>query len=139
MGVAPYLLSDSLNGVVAQRLVRATCPHCAAPHRADAALLAEAGLGELADWTFSKGAGCDQCHRSGYVGRLGIFEVMEVTPELRGMIYRKLSSENIRVEWLQRGGMTLRQEALLLAKAGKTTIEEALSATFSDNAVKQAA
>jgi type IV pilus assembly protein PilB len=139
MGIAPYLLSDSLNGVVAQRLVRAVCPQCAAPCKADRALLAENGLMELADFSFSRGAGCDHCHGSGYSGRVGIYEVMEITPELRSMIHRRVSSEEMRIQWQKQGGLTLRQEALLLAKTGKTTLEEALSATYSDSPVGQPA
>jgi type IV pilus assembly protein PilB len=139
MGVAPYLLSDSVNGVVAQRLVRAVCPHCAATYKADRAILAESGLLELADWPFTRGAGCDQCHKSGYIGRVGIYEVMEVTPMLRSMIHRKLPTDEIRAQWQKEGGVTLRQEALLLAKSGRTTLEEALGATFSDSVPAQAA
>jgi type IV pilus assembly protein PilB len=139
MGVAPYLLSDSINGVVAQRLVRAVCPHCAATYKADRAILEEAGLLELADWPFTRGAGCDQCHKSGYIGRVGIYEVMEVTASLRSMIHRKLPTDEIRTQWQKEGGVTLRQEALLLAKSGRTTLEEALSATFSDSVPAQSA
>jgi type II secretory ATPase GspE/PulE/Tfp pilus assembly ATPase PilB-like protein len=139
MGVAPYLLSDSVNGVVAQRLVRAVCSHCAAAYRADRAILEDSGLLELADWPFTRGAGCDQCHGSGYLGRVGIYEVMEVTPPLRSMIHRKLPTDEIRLQWQKEGGVTLRQEALLLAKSGRTTLEEALGATFSDSAPAQPA
>ena len=70
---------------------------------------------------------------------MGIYEVMEVSPQLRTMIHRKFSTEDIRAQWIKEGGVTLRQEALLLAKSGKTTLEEALSATFSDNAPNQSA
>jgi type IV pilus assembly protein PilB len=139
MGVAPYLLSDSINGVVAQRLVRAVCPHCATTYQADRSILEESGLLDLADWPFTRGAGCAQCHGSGYLGRVGIYEVMEVTQKLRSMIHHKVSTDDIRIQWQKEGGVTLRQEALLLAKSGRTTLEEALGATFNDNVPEQSA
>ena len=132
MGLAPYLLADALNAVVAQRLVRTICPNCAAPYKPDPAMLAQAGVPELADVPLLKGVGCDQCHNSGYAGRVGIYEVMEVTRELRGMIHRKTSTEEFRTEWQKQGGLTLRQEGMLLVRSGKTTFEEVVSVTYSD-------
>ncbi|MCG3180423.1 MAG: hypothetical protein BIFFINMI_02784 [Phycisphaerae bacterium] len=132
MGVEPYLLSGSINGVVAQRLVRKVCVNCAAEQRPDPAVLADAGLPGDATGTWVRGAGCDQCHGSGYAGRVGIYEVMEITPALRTMIHQRLSAEEFRKRWQCDGGLTLRQEGLLLARGGVTTLEEVLGATHSD-------
>ncbi|MDD4891698.1 MAG: ATPase, T2SS/T4P/T4SS family [Phycisphaerae bacterium] len=132
MGVEPYLLSGSLNGVVAQRLVRKVCANCATEYSPDATVLADAGLTGDARHAWTRGAGCDQCHGTGFAGRVGIYEVMEVTPALRTMIHQRLSADEFRREWQKDGGLTLRQEGLLLARNGLTSLEEVLGATHSD-------
>jgi type IV pilus assembly protein PilB len=132
MSVQPYLLSGALVGVVAQRLVRAVCPHCAAPYQPGAQTLRDAGLTDLGGRAFSHGTGCDSCHRTGLHGRAGVYEVMEITPELRTLIHKRVATEELRTAWQRTGGLTLRQESLLAAMAGRTTLEEALAAVQSD-------
>ena len=132
MGVEPYLLSGAVNGVLAQRLVRKVCANCAAPYVPDGAVLEAAGLGHEPPRNYTRGVGCDRCHRSGFAGRMGIYEILEVTPSLRDMIHQRLSPQEIRRRWQSGGGLTLRSEGILLAKSGMTPLEEVLAATHSD-------
>jgi type IV pilus assembly protein PilB len=134
MGVEPYLLSGALIGVVAQRLVRKICSNCATSYHPDAVTLRDAGLDDGGKWLLHRGAGCDQCQGTGYKGRMGIYEVIEVTPELRTMIHQRAATQVLRQKWQEQGGLTLRQEGLPLALNGKTTLEELLSVTFAENA-----
>jgi len=131
MGVEPYLLSGAINGVVAQRLARSICANCAGSYEPDKTTLLAAGLAGRSDLTFYRGSGCDHCHKTGFQGRFGIYEVMEITPPLRNMIHQRLSADDFRGEWKKQGGLTLREEGLLLATAGKTMLEEVLSVTHS--------
>ncbi len=131
MDVEPYLLSSALNGVVAQRLVRMACTNCLTTYNPEENVLADAGLADKAGRSFSRGAGCSQCHDSGFHHRLGIFEVMEATPELRRMIHKGASSQELCAQWRKQGGLTLREEGLLVALEGKTSLEEVLTVTHS--------
>ncbi len=133
MGIEPYLLSGAMNGVVAQRLVRTVCPNCLETYQPDECYLKSAKLGDRAPQTFNRGAGCSQCYDSGFAGRAGIYEVMEVGPELRRMMRRDVSSQELREQWLKLGGTTLREEGVLAAIDGRTSLEEALSVTHSED------
>ena len=133
MGIEPYLLSGALNGVIAQRLVRTVCPNCLETYRPDETYLKEACLGDNAPRTFNRGAGCSHCYDSGFAGRAGIYEVMEVGPELRRMMRRDVSTQELREAWLQLGGTTLRDEGVLTAIEGRTSLEEALSVTHCED------
>ena len=132
MGVEPYLLSSAINGVLAQRLARTICTHCWTPYEPDEILLKEAGLGHLKGKKFVRGEGCAKCHNSGYKGRLGIYEVMEATNSIRRLVHKGVSAHEIRDCWSEEGGLTLRQEGLLLAESGKTTLEEVLNVTHNN-------
>ena len=129
MGVEPYLLSSAINGVLAQRLARTVCKHCKVPYDPDEVFLDEAGLGDLKGQKFVRGEGCAKCHNSGYKGRVGIYEVMEATSSIRRLVHKGVSAHEIRDRWCEDGGLTLRQEGLLLAREGKTTLEEILNVT----------
>src|SRR5207245_7581532 len=98
MGIEPYLLSSALNGAVAQRLARTICPSCATKYYPAEHVLADAGLSDQTGRAFRKGAGCPQCHDSGCKGRIGIYEVLEVTPELRRMVHRSAATHELRAE-----------------------------------------
>jgi len=132
MGVEPYLLAGALNGVVAQRLVRTVCPSCIEAYYPEQDVLADAGLLDEAGRAFSRGAGCPQCHESGFLGRTGIYEVLEIGPDLRRMIPKGVSSQEIRDTWQETGGVTLQDEGLMVALDGRTSLEEALSVTHSE-------
>ena len=88
MNVEPYLVSSALNGVVAQRLARTICSACATKYYPDPETLRDAGLEARAGQVFRKGSGCAKCHDSGFQGRMGVYEVMEVTPAMRRVIHR---------------------------------------------------
>ncbi|MBT3200749.1 MAG: Flp pilus assembly complex ATPase component TadA [Phycisphaerales bacterium] len=133
MGVEPYLLSSALNGVLAQRLARTICPHCKSEYVPDDIFLEQAELDGLKGRTFFKGKGCSRCHKSGYKGRVGIYEVMESSNAIRRLVHKGVSPHEIRDQWSRDGGLTLRQEGLLLAEDGKTTLEEILNVTHSNS------
>ncbi len=134
MEVEPYLLSAALNGVVAQRLARTICPSCSTSYYPSEQVLEDAGLQHMAGRPFRKGAGCATCHDSGCKGRMGIYEFMEVTPELRRLIYAGAPKHQLRSLLSSQNQLSLRQEGVKLAVAHLTSIEEILSVTKIDDA-----
>jgi len=133
MGIEPYLLSGALNGVAAQRLTRIVCDSCATEYSPTENVLRDAGLDEKADHVFRRGEGCEKCHESGFRGRAGIYEVMELTTDIRRMIHRAAPSHELRAKLRQAGYLTLREEGVLMAKEGKTTLEEVLNVTHGES------
>lgn len=133
MDIEPYLLSSALNGVLAQRLARTVCPSCATKYYPAENVLRDADLPSNTNQVFHKGVGCQQCHNSGFRGRTGIYEVMEITPELRRLIHGAAPSHAIRKELKKQGVLTLREEGVLSALAGGTSLEEVLFVTHSDD------
>ncbi len=129
MGIESYLLSSALNGAVAQRLARTICASCATKYYPSAEALADAGLEDHMGRSFRKGAGCVSCHDSGFQGRLGVYEVMEVTPELRRLIHRGSPTHELRERIKRSGGLNLREEGVLVALEGRTSLEEILRVT----------
>ena len=138
MGIEPYLLSSALNGVVAQRLARGICGACATKYYPLEKELNDAGIGDKVGRSFRKGSGCPQCHDSGFQSRFGIYEVMEVTPELRRMIHRACPSHELRAEFRKFGGRTLRDEGVVAAVEGRSSLEEVLRVTINDDVEAQA-
>lgn len=133
MGIEPYLLSSALNGVVAQRLCRTVCPHCSTKYYPTKEALADAGVFEdLSGRSFRKGAGCQQCHNSGFRGRGGIYEVMEVEGDIRRMVHRGSPSHELRERMRHVGQLTLREEGLRVALDHRSSLEEVLRVTHSD-------
>jgi len=132
MTVEPYLLSGVLNGVLAQRLARTVCSGCATKYFPAENVLHDAGLQGNIPQSFRRGAGCDQCHNSGYRGRTGIYEVLEVTDALRRLIHQAAPAHELRDKMQETGFLTLREEGIQLALRGKTTLEEALSVTHTE-------
>jgi len=129
MGVEPYLLSSALNGVVAQRLARTICQSCRTKYFPTEQMLQDASIPSMAGRAFQKGAGCQTCHDSGFQGRAGIYEVMEVTPPMRRLIHVGAGTHEYREMLRKLGYKTLREEGVLLAIEGKTSLEEALRVT----------
>ncbi|GHS98445.1 type II secretion system protein E [Synergistales bacterium] len=127
MGVAPFLVSASLSGVIAQRLVRKLCPFCREEYEMPSALCDTLNLplGTMA-W---KAVGCSEC-RQGYKGRKGIYEIMMVDDELRKLILDGVSNIVLRDAAIKKGMKTLRQSGINNAIAGLTTIEEVLTTTL---------
>ena len=133
MGIEAYLLSSALNGVIAQRLARTVCPNCAAKYIPAQNVLEDAGLSDKPGRPFRKGAGCKDCHNSGFRGRAGIYAVMEVTADLRRLIHRAAPTHELRDALRKKGVLTLREEGVLLALDGKTSLEEVLAVTHSED------
>lgn len=134
MGIEPYLVASSLNLVVAQRLLRKICSNCKIPTKVHPEALREIGLSQekVKDWTFYKGAGCSECNGTGYKGRVGIYEVLTISPEIREMILNKAPLDEIRRKAIQQGMITLREAAILKLKRGLTTVEEVLRVTMEE-------
>ena len=132
MGVEPFLISATLESVVAQRLVRSVCPDCRVEFEPDEDMLME--LGPDADLvrgrTLSYGKGCDKCHHTGYRGRTGLFEIMTIDDEIRRLIEANSSIEELREAALTGGMRSLREAGLRAAAEGRTTIEEVLRETL---------
>jgi type IV pilus assembly protein PilB len=132
MGIEPYLLSSALNGVVAQRLARTVCPSCASKYIPAENVLFDAGLADKPGRPFRRGAGCKECHNSGFRGRAGVYAVMEVIDELRRLIHRAAPTHELREVLQKNGVLGLRAEGVLLAVDGKTPLEEVLAVTHSE-------
>jgi len=129
MGVEPFLVSSSIISVVAQRLVRKICPKCKSSYDASPALIKELKLQPGKNYTFYKGRGCRNCNETGYRGRMAIFEVLTINDKLRDFILERASLTHIRNEAMKNGMKTLRQDGLLKALKGLTTVEEVIHST----------
>jgi type II secretory ATPase GspE/PulE/Tfp pilus assembly ATPase PilB-like protein len=131
MGVEPFLVASSVVGLLSQRLVRTICTRCATPFVVNDELLAqlklETSAAELSG--AMKGAGCEQCGRTGYKGRVGIYELLRMDDDIRSAIIARSSAAAIRQIAMKKGMRTLREDALEKVKAGVTTIEEVMRVT----------
>ncbi len=128
MGIEPFLIASSAIGILAQRLARKICDRCKKPYTATPALLKSLGIAS-SDVTFYRGEGCTACKKTGYHGRVGFYELMDMTEAVRALIISKASSSAIKAAAAQAGFKTLRQAGLAKAAAGVTTIEEVLRVT----------
>ena len=131
MGVEPFMLTATLEAVVAQRLVRTICKECREPYEPDEELLLELGADAegLQGATFYFGKGCETCHHTGYKGRSGIFEVMMMDDDIRSQVLARESTDKIRDQARSTGMRTLRQSGLRAVTEGRTTVEEVLRET----------
>ena len=132
MDTEPFLLSSALAGVVAQRLVRRVCDRCKTSADVPRNLREELGL--PADARFLRGKGCVACGHGGYKGRVGVFEVLEMTDAIRERIHGRASGEEIARTARAEGMATLKDDALRKAALGLTTLDEALRVTAGDSA-----
>ena len=126
MGIKSFLVATSLQGVMAQRLVRTLCIHCKEPVNYDPQQLTEMGfeIDALTDFTFYKGKGCKNCNNIGYFGRMGVYELLDMNETLRDMVYRMAENDEIKKAARSFGMTTLKEDGLKKAKDGKTTVEE---------------
>lgn len=131
IGIPPYMLASSLTMILSQRLGRRLCPHCKTPAQYDRQTLLGAGFKEekLDSLKLFKAKGCSQCNGLGYRGRVGFFELMEVTNAVAEAIQAKASEEQLRKVALQEGMYTLREAGLQKAREGVTSLEEVLKRT----------
>ncbi len=126
MGIEPFLVASSVNLICAQRLVRRVCTKCKVPHPLPPQTLMDIGFTaeEAQTVTPMRGTGCDTCNNTGYKGRVGLYEVLEITDELRELILVGASALDIRKKGIEEGMITLRHSGLLKVKDGLTTTEE---------------
>jgi type IV pilus assembly protein PilB len=131
MGIEPFLVASSVNLICAQRLVRRVCKVCAEPMPLPAQTLTKVGFSheDAASVTPLKGRGCEKCNNTGFKGRVGLYEVMEVDDDIKELILVGASGLELRKKAVERGMITLRQSGLRKVKAGMTTIEEVLRET----------
>jgi general secretion pathway protein E/type IV pilus assembly protein PilB len=132
IGVKPFLVAASLRAVVAQRLVRKVCPQCQQPYVPSAVELRALGLRPEAGITFRRGTGCGACSGSGYLGRIGLFEIFVINEEIRQMIHEKAGVAQLRAKARELGMRTLREDGARKVIAGLTTMEEVVSITLGD-------
>lgn len=132
MGVDPYSFVSALNGVLAQRLVRISCPHCSTPYVPTEALLADSGLSveATAAFEFRASQGCGQCRGSGFKGRKAISEILNLNDEIRELIVAREPIRKIKDAARRNGTRYLREAALDLVASGETTLEEINRVTF---------
>jgi type IV pilus assembly protein PilB len=131
MGIEPFLVASSLNLVCAQRLVRRVCVNCKTNEDVPAAALEQIGFTpeDAKKVTPKKGKGCEKCNNTGYKGRVGLYEVMEISDELRELVLVGASALELRRKAIEEGMITLRGSGLRKIKDGVTTIEEVLRET----------
>jgi type IV pilus assembly protein PilB len=131
MGIEPFLVASSVHLICAQRLVRRVCSQCKEPHPLPPPALIQAGYTpeDAEAVTPMKGAGCERCNQTGYKGRVGLYEVMEIAEELRELILVGASGLELRRKAVDEGMITLRQSGLRKVKEGVTTIEEVVRET----------
>jgi type IV pilus assembly protein PilB len=131
MGIEPFLVATSVHMIVAQRLVRRICSDCKAPEDTSPQLLIDAGYTpeEAKTVKVYKGTGCSTCNSKGYKGRCGLYEVLEITDELRELILVGASALELRKKAIEQGMITLRKSGLIKAALGQTTLEEVFRET----------
>jgi len=150
MGIPTFLVASTVNLVIAQRLVRIICPHCISSYNLSTTAIAdiekqmnvkeilevmekegvitdkEVKLGEL---LFYRGKGCNKCNMEGYKGRVGVYEILEITPETQDLILNHASTEELHKTTRKNNMITMLQDGMIKAKNGITTIEEVLRVT----------
>lgn len=130
MGIEPYLIADATIGVIAQRLVRRLCPECKRQKKADAEELEMLQLEPDADVTIYEPCGCSRCEGTGFKGRIGVYEIMEVTQPLKTIISKGGTAEDIKNRALEEGMNTLRMSATKYVLEGITSVQEMMRVSF---------
>jgi type IV pilus assembly protein PilB len=132
MGIEPFMVTSSLNCIVAQRLARRLCERCKEPHNPAAD---DTFDGVLPDWvfegkghTFFKAMGCNACSNTGYKGRLALHEVLEMSEEIDHLVVSNAIPSDIQALAIEQGMTTMREDGLLKAASGETSLEEILRA-----------
>ena len=132
--IEPYLIGSAVDLVIAQRLVRKVCPNCQEPHSVSDKVLERLGITEEStnDFKLVRGKGCPYCNYTGYWGRTAVYEFLEVTPQVKKLIFEGADADTLRKEAAKQGMRTLRESAMEKLRQGVTTIEGVLSVTLED-------
>jgi len=134
MGLEPFLVASSTNLILAQRLIRRLCAQCRKPAQPAPELMARLGLEKDggAGAQIYEPVGCEACHRTGYKGRTGVYEVMPISPVVRELILRRASGAELKAQAIREGMLSLRMDGVQKLKAGITSAEEVLKETAAD-------
>ncbi|MGO9246655.1 MAG: type II secretion system ATPase GspE [Verrucomicrobiia bacterium] len=134
MGVKPFLVASAVRAIMAQRLIRKVCAKCRQPYTPSEYEMKTLKLNpdEMKNAAIVRGTGCNECSRTGYRGRMGIYEIFQVTDDVRQLIYEKVPSNVIRTRARELGMRTLREDGVRKIMAGITTPEEVISITMGD-------
>ena len=130
MGIEPYLISTSLNGVIAQRLVRKICDECREEYTADEREKHILDYPKDKELKLFRGKGCEYCNGTGYKGRTGVFEILEINRDIRALIDNKATTDELFEEAYGQGMTTLKEDAVRKVINGITTVNEMLRATY---------
>ena len=132
MGIEPFLIAATLEGIIAQRLVRRICTNCKVEYDPQLEEIYELGLQpeDLGGKRFAYGKGCSNCNKTGYRGRTALFEIMTCSDEIRQLILENASTGKVRETAREQGMRTLRESGLLCIFDGITTIEEVVRETL---------
>ena len=131
MGIEPFLISSTLMGVLAQRLVRTICPKCRSPFEPTENQLSQLNLSthDIGDKTFYYGRGCETCSDTGYKGRSGIYELLPISDPIRILVNERAPAIVLRQKAVELGMATIRDDGLRLIFDGRTTVEEVVRYT----------
>jgi type IV pilus assembly protein PilB len=134
MGVEPFLVTASVNAILAQRLARRICRECAEPIKVETKTLTDLGMTpeDAATAEIFEGKGCRACNDTGFKGRVALYEIMPMNDELKDLVLQGVSSVELKREAISMGMKTLRQCALSKLREGTTTISEVVRASASD-------
>ena len=130
MGIESYLIADSVIGVIAQRLVRRLCPFCKKPKQATRDEKEFMGMREEEDVTIYEPCGCSKCDNTGFKGRIGVYEIMQITPKLKTIISKREGADILKEEALKEGMHTLRMSATDYVLDGTTSFSEMVKVSF---------
>jgi general secretion pathway protein E len=133
MGIEPYLIVATVIGVLAQRLIRKICSACKQAYDPSPELLNTLDYSFPPGTKFYRGNGCDECLRSGYKGRMGIYELMTVTPKIKRLVLSRAPESAIRDSAIEEGLITLRKAGLAKVVSGITTLEEVMRVTYAED------
>ena len=130
MGIEPYLIADSVIGIIAQRLVRRLCPNCKKAKQADADEKELLNVPANEEVTIYEPCGCEKCDRTGFKGRIGVYEILEMSPKLKTIISKQGGAEEIKEQALKEGMRTLRMSATEYVLDGTTSVNEMMKVSF---------
>jgi type II secretion system protein E len=134
MGIEPFLVSSSVLGIIAQRLVRVLCPSCKRPMEPPESVVRRVNVGKepTAGITFYRGQGCEACRYTGFRGRTALFEFVRITEDFRRLVVERVGANVLKQQALRDGMTTLRRDGWRKVKAGQTTLDEILRVTLED-------